>query len=116
MSALPTIQQLDCRPLTRPVFRTTDYDMRSMAAFGMANWDALTGWYVSLANEIRDTGEQMPDFVDFVGVQYDIERAMKNMTIETAADRKYAPEREPRVRSWEDRAANDAGSKCQGEI
>jgi hypothetical protein len=119
MSAWPTIAQLDSRPLTRPQFNTGAWAMNSLTNFITANYEPLMTWYDALANEIRNTSEVMPKASEFVAVQFDLERARKGLPLMhevRAADAKYAPEREPRYQSWDERAANDAGSRTRGEI
>jgi hypothetical protein len=111
-----SVSEIQTRPLTRPIFDTSLRAMRSREIFGFLNWDVLHAWYAAVAAEAAVAGEEMPDVGTFMDVQYDIERSIAGLTIETLADRKYAPEREPRFRSWEDRAANDAGVRRFGEL
>jgi hypothetical protein len=113
MSAV-TVNAIDGRPLLRPIFNSNTYALRSIESFGMANYDALHAWYATLTREAQAIGEAMPCFRSFVAIQRDIELGVAGLTIETAADLKYAPEREPRFSSWEDRAANDAGVRRFG--
>jgi hypothetical protein len=111
-----TVSEVSPRPLTRPIFNSNHYALRSIESFGMANYEALRAWFDVLSKEAAAIGEPMPSFRDFVAVQRDIELGVAGLTIETIADRKYAPEREPRFRSWEERAADEAGQPLQGPL
>jgi hypothetical protein len=118
-------QPIDVRVMTRPIFKTSEQEIANPIAFANANWDALVSWYVMLANEVRGTGEEMPDFVSFIGIQLDIERCMRGLPIYPIAepsapvelkDRKYSDEGYERYSRSDERAANEAGSRTRGEI
>jgi hypothetical protein len=119
MSALPTIAQLDSRPLTRPQFNTGEWAMASLANFITANYEPLMSWYDALANEIEGTSEVMPKAHEFLAIQFDLERARKGLPLmheERAADRKYAPENERRHINSDERYGREVGVKSTGEI
>jgi hypothetical protein len=119
MSALPTIAQLDSRPLTRPQFDTGEWAMASLANFITANYQQLMGWYDELAKEIEGTSEVMPKAYEFLAIQFDLERARKGLPLiheERAGDAKYARDREPRYVNSDERYGREVGVKSTGEL
>ena len=108
MNALPRITQ---RVILRPDFDNSD--IGSYGAWYAANEARLIPYWDALES-FGDTSDY-EDYIEFCMVQFDIESDWEFERREQER-RERERMREPSQMSWDEMAADDAGSRCRGEI
>lgn len=114
---IPIVQPISAAPIVRPVYVNTPETLIREAAWLRVNLPAVQAYYSQLARAARYEGDFDGDsgvsLSEFASVQYDCAVAQDR----DLRDRvRIEQQDELRYRSWEDRAADDAGVRRWGEL